>query len=298
MISAPELVLDARADLGEGPAWEAHSGCLYWVDIHAGHLHTFDPHGSPNGEDGTDQKVEVGEYIGCAAPRRQSGLVLGLRSGFATLDLSTKELTRLVNPEPNLPGNRFNDGKCDPAGRFLAGTMDDAELEASGCLYSLAPDGTLKTLLTGTRISNGLTWSPDYRTFYFIDTPTRTVMAYDYDLGSGGIANPRPVITVPPALGWPDGMTSDSEGMLWVAMWGGAKLTRWDPAAGKLLMEIPMPALNISSCAFGGPDLTDLYITSARKGMDSGQLSKYPLSGSLFRLRTGIQGLPTFEFGG
>ena len=288
----PELILDACADLGEGPAWEPHTGSLYWVDIHAGHLHIFNP------QDGTDRRIDVGEFIGCAAPRRSGGLVLGLRSGFAALDLSTEKLTRLVNPESHLPGNRFNDGKCDPAGRFLAGTMDDAEVEACGWLYSFAPDGTVKTLLAGTRISNGLTWSPDYRTFYFIDTPTRMVMAYDYDLATGGIVNPRPAISVPPELGWPDGMTSDIEGMLWVALWGGAKLPRWNPATGQLVTEIPIPAYNVSSCAFGGPDLTDLYVTSARKGMSAEQLAKYPLSGGLFRIHTNIQGMPTFEFGG
>jgi sugar lactone lactonase YvrE len=292
MISQPELVLDARTDLGEGPAWEARSGCLYWVDIHAGHLHIFHP------QDGADRLIDVGEYIGCAVPRRSGGLVLGLRSGFATLDISTEKLTHLLNPEPHLPGNRFNDGKCDPAGRFLAGSMDNAEVEASGSLYSLSPDGSVKTLLTGIRISNGLTWSPDQHTFYYIDTPTLTVMAYDYDLASGEIANPRLAISVPPELGWPDGMTSDAEGMLWVAMWGGAKLTRWDPATGLLLSQIPFPALNVSSCAFDGPHLTDLYVTSARKGMTQDQLAQYPLSGGLFRIRTDIQGMPTFEYAG
>jgi sugar lactone lactonase YvrE len=296
MISAPELILDAQADLGEGPAWEPHTGSLYWVDIHAGCLHIFKP------EDGSDRSIALGEYLGCAAPRRSGGLVLGLRSGFATighlLPSGEARVKSIINPEPHLPGNRFNDGKCDPAGRFLAGSMDDAEVEASGSLYSLAPDGTVKTLLTGTRIANGLTWSPDYRTFYFIDTPTRSVMAYDYDLANGAIANPRQVIPVPTALGWPDGMTCDSQGRLWVAIWGGAKLTRWDPASGQLLEAIPFPALNVSSCAFGGPDLTDLYVTSARKEMDAGQLAKYPFSGGLFRLHTDIQGLPTFTFGG
>jgi sugar lactone lactonase YvrE len=292
VISDPELVLDARADLGEGPAWERYSGHLYWVDIRLGHLHIFNP------PDGTDRMIDVGESIGCAAPRRSGGLVLGLRSGFALLDLPAKKLTRLVNPEEHLPGNRFNDGKCDPTGRFLAGSMDNAEIEASGSLYSLAPDGSVKTLLTGRRISNGLTWSPDQHTFYFIDTPTRLVMAYDYDLAAGGIANPRPVVSVPPGLGWPDGMTSDAEGLLWVAMWGGAKLTRWNPATGQLVAEIPIPAFNVSSCCFGGPDLTDLYVTSARKGMDTKQLAKYPLTGGLFRVRTDIQGMPTFEFNG
>ena len=291
MISAPELVLDARADLGEGPAWEPTTGSLYWVDIHTGRLHIFNP------KDGSDRSIEVGEYLGCAAPRRPGGLVLGLRSGFATLDLPSQKLIRLVNPEPHLPGNRFNDGKCDPAGRFLAGSMDDAETAPSGSLYSLSPDGSVKTLLRGRRIANGLTWSPDYHTFYFIDTPTRTVMAYDYDLATGALANPRPVISVPPELGWPDGMTSDTQGQLWVALWGGARLTRWNPASGRLLEEIAFPALNVSSCAFGGPHLTDLYVTTARKEMDTGQLASYPFSGGLFRLRTNIQGLPTFAFG-
>jgi sugar lactone lactonase YvrE len=297
MISAPELILDARADLGEGPAWEAQTGSLYWVDIHAGRLHIFHP------QDCSDRSLGLGEYLGCAAPRRSGGLVLGLRSGFATINdplLSGEELQVrvLANPEPHLPGNRFNDGKCDPAGRFLAGSMDDAEIEPSGSLYSLSPDGPVNTLLAGTRIANGLTWSPDYRSFYFIDTPTRTVMAYDYDLATGAIANPRPVISVTPELGWPDGMTSDAQGRLWVAMWGGAKLTRWNPDSGQLLENISFPALNVSACAFGGADLTDLYITSARKEMNAGQLAKYPFSGGLFRLRTDIQGLPTFPFGG
>jgi sugar lactone lactonase YvrE len=292
MISAPELILDARADLGEGPSWDFRSEMLHWVDIRAGHLHIFNP------QDGTNRQIDVGEPLGCAAPRRPGGLVLGLRSGFASLDSYEARVVKIINPEPNLPGNRFNDGKCDPAGRFLAGSMADSEAGATGSLYSLTPNGPVKTLLCGLHISNGLTWSPDYRTFYHIDTPTRNVMAYDYDLATGEIANPRPAIPVPPGLGWPDGMTSDSEGMLWVAMWGGAKLTRWNPHTGQLLAEIPFPAFNVSCCVFGGPDLNDLYVTSARKEMTTKQLANYPLSGGLFRIRTNIQGMPTFEFGG
>jgi sugar lactone lactonase YvrE len=176
--------------------------------------------------------------------------------------------------------------------------MDDAEKEASGSLYSYSNTGTLKTLLTGTRISNGLTWSPNYQTFYHIDTPTRQVTAYDYDLASGEIANPRLAVNIPPRLGWPDGMTSDMEGMLWVAMWGGEKLTRWNPATGDLLEAIAFPALNVTSCVFGGPNMTDLYITSARKGLNAEQLAKYPLSGGLFRIRTKVRGMQSFVFGG
>jgi len=307
MISKPELLLDARADLAEGPAWAAASGLLYWIDIRVGWLHVFRP------REKADMVFDLGESVGCVAPRRSGGLVLGLRGGFALLDAlsfpryfpqksdrpsARLEALHLSNPEPHLPGNRFNDGKCDPAGRFLAGTMDDAEKEACGSLYSLGPDGQVKTLLSGTRISNGLAWSPDYHTLYFVDTPTRTIMMYDYALTSGGISNPRPLLTIPAELGWPDGMTSDIEGMLWVAMWGGARLTRWNPATGKLVKEIPIPALNVTSCVFGGPDMTDLYVTTARKDMDPDQLWQYPLSGGLFRLQTNIHGMPTFEYGG
>ncbi len=287
----PELILNARADLGEGPAWDETTDRLYWVDIQAGNLHTFDPLNK------IDEYVNMGEKLGSVAPCKNGDLVMALESGIATYHLPTRIPTRLVNPEEHIPGNRFNDGKCDPTGRFLAGTMDNAEIEASGSLYSFSHDGSLKTLLTGTRISNGLTWSPDYKTFYHIDTPSRQVTAYDYLLETGDISNPRAVATIPGELGWPDGMTSDEDGMLWVAMWGGAKITRWNPVTGNLLESIPLPALNITSCIFGGPSHTDLYVTSARKGMSPDQLAKYPLSGGLFRIKTGIKGMPTFAFG-
>ena len=286
-----ELVLDTRAELGEGPCWEAQSGVLHWVDVHAGRLHTFHP------DTGEDHFLSLGEPIGCCAPRKGGGLVVALRSGFYSLELSSGSLVPLATPE-QVPGNRFNDGKCDPAGRFLAGSMCDAETKPTGSLYSFNPPGELRTLLTGLRISNGLTWSPDYKTFYFIDTPTLTVMAYDYDLQHGSLANPRPVINVPESSGYPDGMTSDSEGMLWIALWGGACVTRWDPRTGQMLASHPVPALQTSSCIFGGANLADLYITSAREGMTQAELERYPLSGGLFRLETGVRGMPTFEFGG
>ena len=287
-----ELLLDARADLGEGPFWDARSGRLHWVDIRSGDLHSFDPHS------GEDHSLSMGETIGCTAPRQAGGMILALRSGFAFLDLQTGVRTPLQSPEAARPGNRFNDGKCDPAGRFLAGSMDDAEQETGGSLYSLDAGGRLQVLLHPVGISNGLAWSPDRGTFYYIDTPTRLVMAYDYDLETGAIANPRPAVRVPAELGWPDGMTADAQGMLWVALWGGASLTRWDPSNGRLLERIPFPALNVTSCAFGGPDGRDLYVTSARKGMRAAQLAEYPFSGGLFRVRTGVEGQPAFAYGG
>jgi len=285
-----ELLLDARAELGEGPAWDAQAGVLHWVDIHAGRLHTYHP------ASGEDHFISLGEPIGCCAPQKRGGLVVALRSGFYSLCLSTGKLDHLATPE-QVPGNRFNDGKCDRFGRFLAGSMCDKEMKPTGSLYSFAPAGELGTLLTGLRISNGLTWSPDDRVFYFIDTPTFTVMAYDYDPARGSIRNPRPVVRVPEEMGFPDGMTSDTDGRLWIALWGGARVTCWDPLTGQLLESHPIPALNVSSCIFGGADLRDLYITTAREGMTAAQLEEYPLTGGLFRLRTVATGLPTFEFG-
>jgi sugar lactone lactonase YvrE len=285
--SEPELIVNTRAELGEGPVWDSEKGMLYWVDIRAGELHCYSP------MDRSDRAYSVGEMIGCVAPA-EGGVILALQTGFARYDFT--RLTRLADPESHLPGNRFNDGKCDPRGRFLAGTMDDAEKESSGSLYALSPDGSIRTLLTGVRISNGLTWSPDYQTFYYIDTPTRKVMAYDYDPASGAIANGRTAVTIPAELGWPDGMTSDRSGRLWVAMWGGAAITVWEQ--GKLIEKISIPALNVTACVFGGANLDVLYVTSARKGLSEAELSAYPLTGGLFRIQTNVQGLPTFRFGG
>jgi sugar lactone lactonase YvrE len=175
--------------------------------------------------------------------------------------------------------------------------MDLNETDPMGSLYAF--DGKAVTkLLDKVTISNGMAWRPDYKTFYYIDTPTREVRAFDYDLDHGVIANPRVVIYVPQELGWPDGMTSDMKGNLWIAMWGGFKVTRWNPNNGDLLEQIPVPAVNVSSCVFGGRDMNELYITSARKGLDESTLKQYPLTGGVFRLETHIEGMPTFEFAG
>jgi sugar lactone lactonase YvrE len=290
-LSTPQLLLDARAYLGEGPAWDSVRQRLYWVDILSGLLHIFDP------QDHSDEIIDLEQPLGCVAPAIGGNLVLGFKSGLASLDLSTAKVDILACPESALPGNRFNDGKCGPDGRFLAGTMDNAEKEATGSLYSLDTNGSLKTLLTGVRISNGLAWSPDHKAFYFIDTPTRQVMAYDYEPRSGWIGNPRVAVTVPEKLGWPDGMTSDLDGRLWIAMWGGAALTVWDPSTGALLEKIAIPAKNVTSCVFGGLEQNELYVTSARKGVSDADLTAYPATGGLFRIQTDVTGMPTFVFG-
>jgi sugar lactone lactonase YvrE len=283
----PEIVHEAQATLGEGPAWDAKTGTLYWVDILEKRVHF--QRGDENGF------IQLDEMPGCLAPCKDDSLILAARASILKLRPATAKQTVLASvTEP--ANNRFNDGKCDLAGRFLAGSMDMDEKVPGGALYSF--DGARVTrLLDGIRISNGLAWSPDLKTFYYIDTPTREVKAFDYDLATGQIANPRVVIDVPEALGWPDGMTSDTNSNLWIAMWGGARVTCWNPQTGKLLEQFSLPAKNVTSCVFGGDNLNELYITSARKGLDSADITAYKHSGGLMRVKTRIEGMPTFEFG-
>jgi sugar lactone lactonase YvrE len=279
-----QLLLDAKATLGECPAWDAKTQTLYWVDILEKRIYA-----------GTELLAQLDDYIGCLAPCKNGNLLLGMRSSFADLRADSSQQTVLAALNERAT-NRINDGKCDPAGRFLAGTMDMNETDPNGALYSF--DGKQTTrLLDGITISNGLAWSPDHKTFYYTDTPTRKVQAFDYDLATGQIANPRTAIHVPDTLGWADGMTSDTDGNLWIALWAGAQVTKWNPRTGQLLEQIPVPAFQTSSCVFGGKDMNELYVTSARKGMSEENLKKYPLSGGLFKVETKVTGMPTFEFG-
>lgn len=287
-----ELILDAKATLGEGPAWDAKTQTLYWVDILEKRVYA-----------GNQLLAQLDDIIGCLAPCKNGNLILGKRLSLVDFDPFGQTQGKpasshhaVLSPLSDSVLNRINDGKCDPAGRFLVGTMDIEEKETRGALYSFNGTQTMR-LMEGIRIANGLAWSPDYKTFYYIDTFTRVVRAFDYDLSTGQIASPRAAIHVPESLGWPDGMTSDMDGNLWIAMWGGAQVTKWNPNTGQLLERIPIPALQTSSCVFGGSDRNELYVTSARVGMSEADLGTYPLSGGLFKVTTNVMGMPTFEFG-
>ena len=282
----PELYIDASATLGESPAWDAKTQTLYWIDVLERKVYA-----------GRKPILQLDHYVGCLAPRRKGGLVIAQRSGIWTLEPDMQKLRKLAAPRREFIHNRFNDGKCDPRGRFLAGTMDHHEKEATGCLYSVAADGAISRLLKGLRISNGMAWSPDGRTMYFTDTPTREIMAFDYDLQTGELSNPRVVIHFEKSFGFPDGMTTDTEGNLWIAMWGGGRISQWKPD-GTLLAQFGVPALNVTSCAFGGPALNELFITSALVGMDQAAFKRFPLAGGIFRMETNVTGMPSYEFGG
>lgn len=278
-----ELISDARATLGEGPAWDARTQTLYWVDILEKKIYTD-----------IELFAELDDYIGCLAPCNNGHLIVGSRASFIDFEPVSSQQTVLFSLTESA-NNRMNDGKCDPAGRLIAGTMAMNETDPSGNLYSF--DGKqAEVLIPNVTISNGMAWSPDHKTFYYIDTPTREVTAFDYDLKTGKIANPRVAIHFPESLGWPDGMTSDTQGNLWIAMWGGAQITKWNPQTGQLLEQISVPALNTSCCVFGGKNMNELFITSARHGMSAEDIKKYPLSGGLFKMITNVEGMPTFEF--
>jgi sugar lactone lactonase YvrE len=266
--------------------WDALTQALYWIDILNKRIYA-------NG----DVLLALDETIGCLATRKSGGLIFTKRFSFWTLGLNPVRTAFLSALTDEPADNRFNDGKCDPRGRFIAGTMDMGEKDPNGSLYSF--DGKSVTKLMGdVTISNGMAWSPDYKIFYYIDTPTREVKAFDYDLETGAIANPRVVVQIPDGFGWPDGMTSDMQGNLWVAMWGGAQVTKWNPATGQLLERIPVPAKNVSSCVFGGKNMNELYLTSARVGLEEETLKQYPLTGGVFRLETKVEGMPSFQFAG
>lgn len=218
-----------------------------------------------------------------------------MQHGIFRFDWNEAQLVSLAETEAD-PRLRFNDGKCDAHGRFWAGTMRLADDGPTGALYCLDPDGSLRTVLQGISISNGLGWSPDHQTMYFIDTPTRTVMAFDYDLDSGTPSNPRVFATIDD--GSPDGMCVDSDGCLWIAHWGGAKISRWHPRSGQRIEEWKLPVSLVTSCAFGGANRDELYVTTARSGLSPQQLRNEPDAGSLFVTRVPAQGQPSYAFQG
>lgn len=287
-----EQLTTEPATLGEGPCWHETEQVLYWIDIYGKSLHRFDP------TTGEDQRWDVGEMIGTVAPRSQGGLLVALENGLADFDPVRGELKHW-DPLDEHQDTRFNDGKCDPRGRFWVGSMDHVREERPlGTLYRVDADHSIHRMDDQITISNGLAWSPDESTMYYIDSPTKQIVAYDYDADTGNIANKRPVITLNDEQGYPDGMTIDSEGKIWLAHWAGQRVCRWDPKTGEVLRTIETPAPHTSCCCFGGPDRTDLYITTARKGLTPEQLEAFPLSGHLFRVETDIVGAPTYSYGG
>lgn len=286
---AAELVTDAKAELGEGPAWDAAAGRLIWVDIMASTVHELVP-GGPS------RSWHVGEHVGAVVPRARGGLLLAVASGFAVLadDGSVSPLAGVAADDPL---TRMNDAKCDPQGRLWAGTMAYAKTPGAGSLYRLDPDGTVHRVLARVTISNGLGWSPDGTQMYYTDTAEHGVDVLRFDGATGAVSGRRRLITVDRADGNPDGMCTDDEGFLWVALWGGSAVRRYRPD-GVLDTVVTVPASQVTSCAFGGPDRGDLYITTAAGELSAQQRDEQPLAGGLFRARPGVTGPPATPFAG
>lgn len=285
-----ERLTSQPARLGEGPCWHAEEQRLYWVDIEGKRLHRLDP------ETGDAASWDFPERIGTVAPRKAGGLLLAFPDRLVIFHPQTGVQEPYVIVDPN-PKTRLNDGKCDPQGRFWVGSMDLEEKKSIGGLYRVDPDGTVTQWADGIGVSNGLAWSPDERSMFYIDSPTRRVFVFDMDLATGVVSDRRVFCEFDEDEGFPDGMTSDAEGNLWVAHWAGARITRRDSLTGAVLSTFPTRAYQTSACCFGGPALTDLYITSAQMNLTQEQAAEYPDSGHLLRLRPGLTGAATHAFG-
>ena len=286
-----KLVIDVKAKLGEGPIWDSEKQVLYWVDILGQNLHIYDPVSKIN------NTVSIGQYVSTVVPRSAGGVALTTQNGFFSLDLDSEELQPIADPERNMPDNRFNDGKCDAAGRFWAGTMAMNGSGPNGSLYCLDLDGSVRKVLGGISISNGIAWSLDNSRMYYVDSATKQVAAFDYDIHSGTVANRRVIIDLSEGNAFPDGITIDAEGMIWVALWDGYRVERWNPDTGELLQTVSVPTAKVSACAFGGRDLDELYITTARENMSADQLEKEPMAGCVFSVKVGVKGIPGNSFG-
>jgi sugar lactone lactonase YvrE len=288
---AAACVLDCACVLGEGPVWNHQRGVLEFVDIMSGRLHHFEP------RSGRHTVTEVGSHIGCFAPRRGGGYVVGVKEGFGLIGPGGGAVEMVAPVLAGHPELRMNDGKCDPSGRFFAGSMGYDFSPGVGALHRLDPDGSVHAMVDGVTVSNGLDWTDDQRSMYYIDSMAYGVDVFDYDAADGSIANRRRAVDVandtgsPMGLTVPDGMTLDSEGALWVAVHGSGEVRRFD-REGNLLQTVSIPPTGVTSVAFGGDNLDELYITCAADPNHPA-----PHAGGLFRCRPGVSGRPAAFFG-
>ena len=275
--------------LGECPLWDERGRLLWWVDSRWPAVKQLDP------SSGAVMMLVLPEVVGSIAFREQGGLLAATKSGIHFLDAASGALEARANPEAALPENRFNDGRCDRAGRFWAGTMSDVKRDPVGSLYRFDADMACTRLRNAVVIPNSLAFSPDGRRMYFADTMRHVLWAYDYDPASGAATNER--VFADAGAGRPDGSCVDAEGCLWNAEYGGWRLVRYTPA-GKVDRVVEVPVANPTCCCFGGEDLGTLYVTTARQRLSPEELARQPLAGSLLALRPGVKGLPEGRFAG
>jgi sugar lactone lactonase YvrE len=293
-----EVVIAAGAELGERPVWDARSASLAWVDIGRGRLHRHRP---GEGDEVVLELVDGGKpvAIGAAAHRRGGGYVLAAADGFRLVSAGLAAEAGPLRPPGMTDKVRFNDGVCDPAGRFWAGTVGWRREPGAAKLYRLDPDRAITTVLDGVTESNGLGWSPDASTFYYIDSGEERprVRAFEFDLATGTLGESRDLVTFPGGDVVPDGLVVDAEGGVWVAVFGAGEVRRYSPS-GELLAAHPAPVTQPTCPAFGGPELADLYVTTACQGMTDSDKAAQPLAGHVFRFRPGVRGQAATAFAG
>lgn len=285
------VAVPARALLGEGPVWDPVAERLLWVDILAREVRRLDP------RTGQEDLWRMPSLVSAVLPARGGGVVVALEDEIAAAERWGGPLVTLARPSGLADGARFNDAACDPQGRLWAGTLTEDRTPGACALYRLDPGGELVTVLEGVTLSNGLGWSPDGRTLYYADTETHRVDAFDFEPATGDLSRRRPLAEIDPAVGRPDGLAVDSEGAVWVCVVGAGLLQRYLPD-GSLEREIALPATKVTSCAFGGPDLATLFVTSASVGMSEKELRAQPRAGDLLRLRPGVAGLALAPWSG
>lgn len=285
-----ERVLNVKAAIGEGPVWDDRAQCLYFVDILSRMIHRYNP------ATNEDEIFQLNKMVGAIAICQHHRLITALEDGFAFLDFDHKTTQEIwVNKQNDI---RFNDGKCDPEGRFWAGTMSLSGEKGKGTLYCLDQKQKVSPVLSGITTSNGLAFSPDGRYLYYTDSPTLEIWRFDTDPKTVLLKNKQVVVQIPPGEGVPDGMTIDEQGRLWVAQWGGGRICCYDPRTGQKVNEVFLPVEQVSSCTFGGPHLSDLFVTTARQGLSEEMLEKQPDAGALFCIRTKTHGFPTDRYPG
>lgn len=283
--------ISSQCFLGEGPLWIADLGCFFWVDIEKGNLHRYHL---------TSEKLEIRHfphYLAVVLKGQNGKLILGLDRKLVWYDWETKEIEKLCEVETNQPLHRFNDGKVDFKGRIWIGTLSTKFTEGAGSLYRIDSKLKPEVQLNNLTISNGMAWTEDQDTFYFIDTPTRKIQEFSFDPATGEIRFRRVAVEIPEDLGFPDGMCIDREGMLWVAHYGGSGVYRWNPQTGKLQDKIELPVPHVTSCCFGGENLDVMLITTAQENMTESDLKKYPQSGDVFLVKMEVGGFETNRAG-
>lgn len=286
-----QLEFKFESQLGEGAVWNYKTQELYWVDIEGKALHIYNPKTKVN------KTFPTPSRIGTVVPYTLTEAVVALEDGIYKLHLETGELSLVSDVEAQQTENRFNDGKCDPLGNLWVGSMHLEQTKPHASLYKIDEKGVAAKMVDSVTISNGIVWTSDAKTMYYIDTPTSKIMGYDFDINTGTISNERVAVEVSLEDGFPDGMTIDSEDMLWVGLWNGNAVARYNPNTGELIRKIEVPAHNVTSCAFGGENLDILFITTASVDMTPEEQKALPLSGSVFKVIPGVKGVKASFFG-